>query len=346
MALVATGISGIVIFSLVAVTLGYIGRSKADDTAAPGASASADTVSPSADPGASASPSALPSPSASPSKPAPTQSKPVLPPAYTQVCPPFPKFPGPDCTGWRHTGVKLRNCESPIHASNVTLDSCYFPDGIMVIGSNVTIKRSQSHGPVNAHWTNNFDFRNLTLIDVEIEEADNMHPDQSALSGPNFTCIRCDVHHMGSGIHVGDNSTVIDSWTHDFVMTPGAHGAGMGEGQGNGDHSKIIHNNIECNRLPGQQQICSSALSLYDEPTLDDVLVQNNLFNTVGGYCVYGGGADGTRIRFIDNRWGKKYHPRCGGYGPVAAFHPGNTGNVWSGNAWQDGSGPVTFNGQ
>ncbi len=223
----------------------------------------------------------------------------------------------------------------------MTFDKCLFSDGVVVKGANVTIKRSHIHGTVDPHWSNGYDYRHLTMIDVEIEEADNKSPDRSAIGGANFSCLRCDVHHTGTGIHVGDNASVVDSWTHDFVMTPGSHGAGIGEGQGQGNHSRIIHNNIQCNRLPGQQQVCSSALSLYDEPTLNDVLVQNNLFNAIDGYCTYGGGPQGTNIRYIDNLFGKKFHSGCGSYGPVTAFYSGNTGNVWSGNAWQDGSGAV-----
>lgn len=331
LAAVTTALVASVIF---VISLSSSGRSNPDITVvdgsvSPGLVASAD---------ASESPSASPSPSLSPS---PSVSPSPKPPAMAPICPAFPQFPGAGCTGWKHTGVKLHDCEGFIEASNVTFDSCYFPKGVTAKGANITIKRSQVHGTISAHWSNNLDFKNLVLIDVEVEEATNMNPDRAAIGGHNFSCLRCDVHHTGTGIHVGNNATVTDSWTHDFIMTPGAHGAGMGEGQGHGNNSKIIHNNIECNRLPGQEQVCSSALSLYDEPTLDNVLVQNNLFNTVGGYCTYGGGADGTNIRYIDNRFGKKYHSGCGQYGPVAAFFAGSKGNVWSGNAWQDGSGPV-----
>lgn len=277
---------------------------------------------------------------------APATPPPPPPPSSGGVltCPAFPAFPDEKCTGYLHTGVTLHDCATDaiiIDVDNSTYDSCYFPKGVTIKAANVTIKRSHVHGTVDAHWSFILDYKNLALIDVEIEDAGNLNPDRAPLGGHNFSCLRCDVHHTGTGIHVGNNSTVTDSRTHDFIMTPGAHGAGMGEGQGHGNNSKIIHNNIECNRLPGQEQVCSSALSLYDEPTLDNVLVKNNLFNTVGGYCTYGGGADGTNIKYIDNYFGKKYFSICGQYGPVAAFFSKNPGNEWTGNVWADGSGPV-----
>jgi hypothetical protein len=267
--------------------------------------------------------------------------------SYTATCPAFPAFPNENCTGWKHTGVSLQNCDNQTDNGYIwddgqkTFDKCYFSKTLTIEGANVKITRSQVHGLISTHWSHNYDFRNLILEDVEIEQEGNNDADQAAIGGHNYTCTRCNVHHTGSGIHVGNNTVIKDSYTHDFNYTQDAHGAGIGAGQGNGNGAQIIHNNIQCNRLPGQPTICSSALSLYDEPTIDNVLVKNNLFNTTGGYCVYGGGSNGTNIRFIDNYFGKKFNPECAVYGPVAVFYKNNTGNVWTGNKWQDGSGDV-----
>lgn len=281
---------------------------------------------------------------------------------YTDVCPAFPAFPDDNCTGWQHTGVTLQTCveddgdegDGHLEKSNVTYDGCDFANGAVVHGANVTIKRSRIQGVVNGHWSNDYDLRNLQLIDVEIIAAT---PEQiaaktmvnesggSATNGPNFTCIRCRIHYVPTGISLGDNTLIQDSYISDVTWGPGAHQAAIGAGQGNGNNSRLIHNTIQCNRwntsAPGFQQGCSSALSLYDEPTLNDVLVQNNLFNTTGGYCTYGGGPQGTNIRYIDNRFGKKFSSSCGIFGTVSAFYGGNSGNVWTGNTWQDGSGAI-----
>ncbi len=79
---------------------------------------------------------------------------------------------------------------------------------------------------------------------------------------------------------------------------------------------------------------------------IDDVTIERNLFNTSGSYCTYAGSVDGkpypegTNIRYRDNMFGTKYMPKCGIYGPVVSWDD-NAGNVWTGNIWQDGSGPV-----
>jgi len=149
------------------------------------------------------------------------------------------------------------------------------------------------------------------------------------------------------------------------------HGTGIGMGQNNGHHSHIIHNNIQCNRLPGQFNQCSSALSIYDEPRIEDVEVKNNLFNASNGFCVYGGGSNGMDIRFIDNYFGSKFNPWCGGQDdnisvaffyfpndfvsknggddggctfPLATSPKCNRGNVWQGNKWQNGAGDALPN--
>lgn len=262
-------------------------------------------------------------------------------------CPPFPAFPDENCTGWQHTGVTLQECATDngyIWDSNLTFDSCYFPQSLTIYGNNITITRSQVHGTVTPHWSKTYDFGNLTLVDVEIEQTGVDNINSAAIAGHNYSCLRCNVHHTLSGMHFGNNTTIRDSYTHDFQYRDGAHGTGIGAGQGHGSDSEITHNNIQCNRLPGQPPICSSAMSIYPESndqggTVHNVTVKNNLFNAAGAYCVYAGGLPATNINFIDNWFGKKFYPGCAGYGPVTAQQP--EGGQWVGNVWADGSGPV-----
>ena len=303
-----------------------------------------DTPSPTSSP--SPSPTAVPSPTPTPSPTSPTPGG----------CPAFPAFPDASCTGWQHTGVALHNCSVPfgqVETDGAVFDSCYFASGLVIKADNVTIKRSMIHGTVNAHWSSNYTLRGLVMTDVEIEVCSattiagaagcgvpnpSMDHNSAAIAGGEFTCTRCHVHNTDTGVHMGNGANLIDSYMHDFDYTDGDHGAGVGMGLGTGYHSQIIHNNIDCARLAGQPQICSSALSIYDEPLIDDVLVQSNLFNTVGAYCTYGGWQGGTNIRFIDNVYGRKYYPRCGAEGPTTAFVPSNPGNVFSGNVYPDGT--------
>lgn len=341
-------------------------------------------------------PSLTPTITLTPTTPIVTNTPTPIPGGGVSVCPPFPAFPDEKCTGWRHlvgktvpyadgsnkvfTGLKPQPCRGDsettesiyIEKNDVVYEDCYFPKGLVIVGADVAITRSQIHGPVSTHWSNNYDYRNLTMTDVEIEQEGVADAGGAAAGGAHYSCKRCDIHHTGSGLHGGDYTLIQDSYIHDLNYTEGAHGAGIGMGQGHGSNSKLLHNNIQCNRLPGQPGTCSSALSIYAESKVvdgktiypHDILIQNNLFNTTGAYCVHATDSEGTNIKFIDNRFGKKFNSGCAAYGPVRSFYyphdsvagdskrpacenPRSTspqcayGDEWSGNMWQDGSGEV-----
>jgi hypothetical protein len=80
-----------------------------------------------------------------------------------------------------------------------------------------------------------------------------------------------------------------------------------------------------------------------DQGDVGDVLVQGNLLDG-GGYAL-SGGADGTSghaisgVRLLDNRFGRKFSPTCGAYGPIA--HQRAPQITASGNRWADTGAPV-----
>jgi hypothetical protein len=291
-------------------------------------------------PGGKAVLSAAPSPSSS----AGTSPKPgtaATAATHSGPCPAFPGFPDASCTGWQHTGVKLRTCDSTVKKAGTKLDGCRFTDGLVIQAGDVTITRSRVEGRVQGTYLTSFSLSNLTLQDVEIDGGGGVDPNgQAAIGNDAYTCIRCDVHGTGRGANLGENVHIEDSYFHDFVYVNGAHQTAIGSN--GGDKYQIIHNNLVCN-----SDGCSAALSLYgDFAPVDDALIQNNLFNTTGSYCTYGGSTTakpyphGTNIRYINNLFGKKYGPKCGLFGPVATWEY-YAGDVWTGNQWQDGSGEV-----
>jgi hypothetical protein len=261
------------------------------------------------------------------------------------ACSAFPAFPDANCTGWRHTGVTLHPCDNVIVQSSVTLDSCLFDETLSIQGANITITRSRIEGRVAGIYQYGFSLRHLVLRDVEIDGSPHgVDPaGQAAIGSDEYTCIRCDIHHTGRGANLGESVRIEDSYLHDWTYVDGAHQTAIGSNGGNG--FTIVHNNLEC-RSDG----CSAALSLYgDFGPIDNVTIERNLFNTSGSYCTYAGSTGlesgkpyphGTNIRYRDNMFGKKFMPQCGIYGPVTSWE-NNAGNVWTGNAWQDGSGSV-----
>lgn len=305
------------------------------------------TVTPSPSGSSTSPPTATPTgtPTVPPTTVPPTTVPATAPPVTTTppgpgACPAFPAFPDASCTGYAHTGVTLKTCvqgdgdetDEHLERANAVYDGCLFPQGVVIQAAGITISRSWIKGNVRVHDSLNHNYGGMKLVDVEIGPSSD--PDFAAVSaGNNWSCLRCNAHGTATGLHIGNNVSVVDSFSHDFADT-GSHGAAAGTGQGAGDHTVFLHDNLQCNRTDGAIA-CSAALALYDEPTLNDVLVQNTLMNSISGFCAYGGNT-GTNIRFIDNRFGMLYHHECGLFGPITVFNP-NPGNVWSGNLFTDG---------
>lgn len=272
-----------------------------------------------------------------------------------RACPAFPAFPDASCTGVP-AGVTLHACNGEITTAGAKLDSCLFTGGVTIAAANVEITRSKVLGMVGADYRTNWNLSGLKLTDVEIDGSGYVTANgEAAIGYDNYSCLRCNVHHTGRGFNFANGVTIQDSWSHDFWAAPGAHQSAAGSNGGAGN--RIIHNRLDCSDVntPTGGAGCSGALVLYgDFDPVNDVVIQNNLFDG-GSYCLYPGAdsvgkpyPNGTNIRVLDNRFGRKYPSepaggqdhRCGYYGPVQSWKA-NTGNVWSGNAWADGSGAV-----
>ncbi|MBO0880007.1 MAG: hypothetical protein J2P17_06495, partial [Mycobacterium sp.] len=154
-----------------------------------------------------------------------------------------------------------------------------------------------------------------------------------AVSFSNFTLLRDNIHNAGHGVQINNNATVEDTYIHDLGANNAAHkDAVISNGGGN---AVIKHNNVEC-----AADSCSAAIGLFgDFAPIKNWTITDNLLNTTGSYCLYGGDSPGkpfstaTGMVVTNNHFGKKDHPQCGQYGPVTAFGH-NSGNSWSGNVW------------
>lgn len=120
-------------------------------------------------------------------------------------------------------------------------------------------------------------------------------------------------------------------------------------------NATVTHNSLVCDfqgPFVNSEIGCSADLTGYpDFAPIKNNTIQNNLLmsNNIGnGFCAYGGGTAGkpfsgdatnaTNIKFLNNVFQKGANGKCGAYGPVTDFLSGRTGNVWSGNVWDDGT--------
>ncbi|MEO8830121.1 hypothetical protein, partial [Lapillicoccus sp.] len=152
-----------------------------------------------------------------------------------------------------------------------------------------------------------------------------------------------DIHGYGSsGPRLASNTTLQDSYIHDFVCAPGWHSAGTTANDG-GSNIKVLGNNVDINTT---DQGCAST-SIGVDPdfgSYNGVLIQGNLVNG-GAYCMYAAQyvpgspfAQSRNIRIEDNTFGRKYTSECGYFGPIAQVNAGSNGNTFSGNVWGGGA--------
>jgi hypothetical protein len=279
----------------------------------------------------------------------------------TSGCPALPAYPDASCTGWEHTGVTLTTItpSTPVDGAyfdpdgnmNVTedgkvIDGIRFDGCIFIRADNVTIKRSLltrgwcAEGTISAQLGS---YTNITIEDVEID-GENEDPGFSGISGNNFTCLRCNIHNVGTPIRAAANVTVTDSYLHDNSFGGSSHNTGMSMHEGG--NVIVRHTNIRCNaggNCTGAFEINSRDSYINTGVVIDDVLLENNLFYTDTGYCLYGGWDNhmgtpthATNIHVINNAF-QYTASTCGDLGVVANWAPtsGNAasaGNVWSGN--------------
>ncbi len=95
----------------------------------------------------------------------------------------------------------------------------------------------------------------------------------------------------------------------------------------------------------------SASLAIYNEdysvgapypafPALDNIVVEDNYFESDGYYAMYCGacagktGAHARNMSVTGNIFGRQMHRMCGVAGTAVAFDPNQQGNKWLNNTW------------
>ena len=171
---------------------------------------------------------------------------------------------------------------------------------------------------------------------------------EGAVWGGNLTLTRVEVTGGQHSVHCQSNCTVTDSWLHAQYNDP-AKSFHTNAFITNGGHGIVLkHNTLHCDStLNANDGGCTADVSLFgDFEKVYDVLVEGNYLRANGSsisYCAYGGYQPtkrypvATQIRYVDNVFERGSNRKCGVYGPVTSFQASATGNVWSGNRYDDG---------
>jgi hypothetical protein len=238
--------------------------------------------------------------------------------------------PGPNNTGWRHTGVHLTqaacgaNGELLIDTDGATIDSALIQCNVRVNANNVTISRSlvAAGGPWAIYKPDAY--TNLKVTDVEI----NGRPGcQAAIAFSHYTATRVNIHGCQDGVRIDADSTLQDSWIHNFwdgtqngqrIDEPNHDGVSTT----GGSNLTIRHNRID---NPHSNNSCIAIGGVYAEPS--NVLIEDNYLDG-GNYSVLLAPYGNNRV-IKDNTFTRNFLT-----GPVNLAGS----YAWSGNVYTDGS--------
>jgi hypothetical protein len=336
----------IVLLCLAAGT-GCSSHPAASSAAAAGSTPAAAPTSPTgaAIPAASVA-SPTPSSPASKSSATPTPAPSSTPKPKSSSSPPN----SPSATGWPDaatTGVKPgthlvpKTGEILITQNGAVVQNLDLVGDIRVEADNVTIRNVRISAPQSSdidqwgilQWVNH---TGLTIEDSEIAGRSDTELRQAVMNdGGMVTVLRCNIHGMSKkGVYTSQGD-IEDDYIHDpyyFAAADGEVDMIRVDGSPDPGTSLMIRHNALIDSTT-----TNSALSLFeaDGGTPSRVTAEDNYMAT-NGWAIYAGGqtAATTDIVVKDNVFWTKFKD---GYGYVTEWNPNGSGNVWSGNHWEDG---------
>ncbi|MBI1758413.1 MAG: right-handed parallel beta-helix repeat-containing protein [Actinobacteria bacterium] len=294
------------------------------------------------DPAASATPTATPTPSGPSLAPLPQVTatlRPLPTPTPTRTASSAPAvqtlagWPGPDNTGWQHTGVRLTpiGCtaggELRLDKPGTVITGRDIPCSVYVTASNVTILRSRISS--GADWAVRTD-DSVTGFRIEDTEIAGQPGCQAALTFAHWTAYRLNIHGCGDGVRAEEQTLLQDTWIHDFwngykngqqIDTP--HHDGVQDTGGSG--LTIRHNRID---NPHDQTSCILIGGEFGSPS--DILIENNYLDG-GNFTIYLD-PKGSNRRIVDNTFTRNHV-----YGTSRL----DGQYTWTGNHYTDGAAVV-----
>lgn len=176
------------------------------------------------------------------------------------------------------------------------------------------------------------------------------------VTGSNYTILRTEIINSNRAAYCEAPGPCLiqDSYFHGTNLWPDksnlAHASSVREEQ----NLTLRHNSLHCSYtgpFVNSEIGCSADLTGYpDFIAIKNNTVDHNLFvaNSVGNaFCAYGGATAGkphsgdpdnaTNQKFTNNVFQRGSNGKCGAYGPITDFATNRSGNVWSGNVWDNG---------
>lgn len=148
----------------------------------------------------------------------------------------------------------------------------------------------------------------------------------------NLHVLKNNLYYTSTAIQM-DDGLIQDNYIHDMGLIAGDHINGTTSGGGTAP--MIVRHNTSFNQFSQ-----TDAISLFEDFGVQtNKTIDNNLV-AGGGYCIYAGqnagGAATSNIKVTSNHFSRLFYPNCGDFGPVTAYSATGSGNVFSGNIWDD----------
>ena len=226
-----------------------------------------------------------------------------------------------------------------VYGNGATLSDLYIPYNLDISASNVTIDHVDVVETGNSMGISLRHTNNVTIENSDISSPYNTGPNRLQVAikdvygdSANTTIEGNNIWNAGTGIQISEG-TVENNYVHNMGYYTGDHVNGIVSDAGQAALT-ITHNTV-FNPL-GQ----TDCIALFEDfgPQFDVVISDNLLAG--GGYTVYGGANPGrwipSDIVITGNRFARIYDPLGGYYGPYAAVDTGVSGDVWSGNVWDN----------
>lgn len=234
-----------------------------------------------------------------------------------------------------------------ITTANTVIDSKTISNcpTLAIQASNVVIRNSRL---INVDLNNDFG-PNFSFTITDSVVSNGAREQCNCIGTHDFTALRVEVVGGNRSMYCEARCTIQDSWLHGQQLQGAQHGSGLREEQ----FTTATHNVLVCDFPIVDDNTslgCSADLTGYaDFAPIHDNTIRRNLFlaSITSSFCAYGGASgpkpfsndplNATNQKFIENVFQRGANGNCGYYGPITDFAVGRTGNVWSGNVWDNG---------
>jgi len=175
------------------------------------------------------------------------------------------------------------------------------------------------------------------------------------ITGTNYTVLRTELINSNRAAYCEAPGPCLiqDNYFHGTNLWPDASNKAHASSVREEQNATIRHNSLHCSYtgpFVNSEIGCSADLTGYpDFVPIKNNTVDGNLFvASIGsGFCAYGGDTGGkpyssdptnaTNQKFTNNVFQRGSNGLCAAYGPITDFSTTRSGNVWSGNVWDNG---------